>query len=140
MVGRQREFLVLQYGDGLIQVIWAKKTCPVTTYQGVVRRAEVNRLCRTIPPLRRIKIEATKVVIIGRSRDACLALKRPRVTDAAERNISSACALTIRARGGVDGGIRPVRPVPVLSYRLSLFNGIDRFKEGLGAEGLKQLA
>src|ERR1700676_348097 len=57
--------------------------------------------------------------------------KRPRVTAAAERNISSACALTIRARGGVNGGIRPVRPVPVLSYRLSLFNGIDRFKIGL---------
>jgi hypothetical protein len=74
MVGRQREFLVLQYGTGFIQVIWAKKTCPVTTYQGVVRRAEVNRLCRTIPPLRRIKIEATKVVIIGRSTNACLAL------------------------------------------------------------------
>ena len=55
--------------------------------------------------------------------------KRPRVIAAAEINISSACALTIRARGGVNG-IRPVRPVSVLSYRLSLYKGIDSFTIG----------
>jgi hypothetical protein len=56
--------------------------------------------------------------------------KRPKVIAAAEINISSACALTVRARGGVNG-IRAVRPVSVLSYRLSLYGGIDSFTIGL---------
>ena len=38
--------------------------------------------------------------------------KMPRVIAAAEMNISSACALTIRARGGVNGiGVRWVQHV-----------------------------